>query len=55
MLIGVGVAGLALSEMSFLIRAAANKQAWNGPTRPFLLIGLVSIVAGLVTAYFAFR
>ena len=51
----VGLALLALSGLSFRIRAIANKPAWNGLTRPLLLFGLIIFAVCLVLLYFAYR
>ncbi|HBU12339.1 MAG TPA: hypothetical protein DEB31_06315 [Clostridiales bacterium] len=50
-----GVGFLALAGMVFHFRAIANKPAWNGMTKPFLLIGLIFLIIGLVLVYFAYK
>ncbi|MDR2458314.1 MAG: hypothetical protein LBD41_07575 [Clostridiales Family XIII bacterium] len=46
---GIGVFFLAIGSISFRVRAVANKKAWGGITLPFILIGIVLIIIGIVT------
>ena len=43
---GAGAALLALSGISFKLRALMNKPAWGGKTLPLLTIGLPLAAAG---------
>jgi hypothetical protein len=48
----LGLAFLAISTMSFWLRAIANKPAWGGLTLKALIIGLILGLTGLVMVYF---
>lgn len=43
--IGLGFA--VLFGLSFRIRAVLNKRAWNGPTRPFFFLMLLTLIPGI--------
>lgn len=43
-----GFALLAISAISFRIRALLNKKAWQGATLPFLWTGLLATAIGLI-------
>jgi hypothetical protein len=43
----IGFGSLALSGISFRMRALLNKRAWHGMTLPFLWIGLITAAIGL--------
>ncbi|QIL46776.1 hypothetical protein G7081_06705 [Vagococcus coleopterorum] len=47
----LGFAFLGLSGGIFRLRALTNKKAWDGWTKPFLLIGAVLFLVGLVLVY----
>lgn len=47
----IGFIFLGLSGISFRWRAFTNKPAWNGLTKPFLLIGLLTFIIGLILVY----
>ncbi len=53
--LAAGALFLFLSGMVFHFRAIANLPAWNGGTRPLLVVGLILLVLGLVLVYFAYR
>ena len=46
-----GVFLLGLSGMVFRLRAFRNKPAWDGLTRPLLLLSLPFLLVGLVLIY----
>ncbi|CEI50050.1 hypothetical protein [Propionibacterium freudenreichii] len=43
--IGLGFA--VLFGLSFRIRAVLNKRAWNGPTEPFFILMLLTLIPGI--------
>lgn len=47
----IGFFFLGLSGGVYEWRAFTNKPAWNGLTRPFLYIGLIFFVLGLILIY----
>jgi hypothetical protein len=51
----VGFGLLAMSGISFKMRALLNKQAWGGMTLPFLWIGLLVTAAGLVMLFLTYK
>ncbi|MBP2098083.1 hypothetical protein [Enterococcus rivorum] len=48
----IGLALLAISGISFRIRALANKTAWGGITIPFALVGIPILLISLILLYF---
>lgn len=42
---------MGMSKLSFKWRAFTNKPAWNGATIPFLMIGIVFFIIGLILVY----
>jgi uncharacterized membrane protein (DUF485 family) len=54
LVLGFGIALLALSGISFKLRALLNKPAWGGVTVPSLLMGLAFFTPGLVMVYLFF-
>lgn len=47
----IGFFFMGMSNLSFKWRAFTNKPAWNGATIPFLMIGLVFFIIGLILVY----
>ncbi|ACA56234.1 hypothetical protein ACLD43_11135 [Clostridium botulinum] len=47
----IGFFFMGMSKLSFKWRAFTNKPAWNGATIPFLMIGLVFFIIGLILVY----
>ncbi|MCY6959811.1 hypothetical protein OW729_14415 [Clostridium sp. ZC22-4] len=47
----IGFLFLGMSGFSFKWRAFTNKPAWNGNTLPFLVIGSIFSVTGLILVY----
>lgn len=47
----IGFIFLGLSSISYRWRAFTNKKAWNGMTRPFLVLGLIFFVIGIGLVY----
>lgn len=48
----IGFLFLGLSGASFRWRAFTNKPAWDGLTKPLLVIGLIIFLIGLALVYF---
>ncbi|WP_314067939.1 hypothetical protein [uncultured Vagococcus sp.] len=49
--LSIGFFFLGLSSTVYRWRAFMNKPAWNGLTRPFLIIGSIFFVVGLALVY----
>ncbi|MBW4827440.1 MAG: hypothetical protein KZY61_07345 [Clostridiaceae bacterium] len=47
----IGFLFLGLGNMSYRFRAFRNKQAWNGKTLPFLVIGVIFFITGIILVY----
>ena len=50
----IGIALIAIGGISFRVRAITNKPAWNGITKPFILVGIAIFIVGIVLVYFAY-
>ncbi len=47
----IGFFFIGMSKLSFKWRAFTNKPAWNAATMPFLMLGLIFSIIGLILVY----
>lgn len=51
---GIGAVIAGLGGFSFYFRAITNKKAWDGKTKPLILIGTIFLVIGLIMIYLTY-
>lgn len=47
----IGFVILGIATLNFRWRALRNKQAWNGITIPFTIVGLIVLIGSLICIY----